>query len=130
MTRIRDTSKKPPKIKHTGKTEPLIDVKKVAKALGADVVVSGPQQTQDGRSYRETIISKTVIRKIKKRIYELDEKNSKDYAILITANGASFWLCAHTAANYVEDFWKRVCGYRFATPSPGNALAVAFYEKK
>lgn len=36
--RIRDTSKKAPRIRHTGPREPLVDPKMVAEALGGEIV--------------------------------------------------------------------------------------------
>ncbi len=131
MTRIRDTSKTQRKIRHTGKTESLVDPIKVAKALGAESTMSGPKRSRDGRNYREVIRNVTISGRIKEKIYELNEKNLKKYTPLIETMGDDFFHCVYIAARNVKDFWKQVYGYRITTSNYLDyTFVVSFYKKK
>ena len=119
-------------IKLIGKTYPRIDPIKVAKALGADTIISGRQQTKDGLKYIEFTSVKKDGRRITRRIYELDKNNTKKYTLLGTAEGTDFWQCVNLAIRFVKkDFQKRICGYYFdKSYTPGCSLSISFYAKK
>lgn len=131
MTRIKITGKTQPQIKHIGKTLPRLDPEKIAKALGADQIMTAPKQAKDGRNYREIVRVSKNKRRSTKRIYELDEKSVEKYAPLGITRGEDFFHCVYLGGRHTENFWERVCGYCFTTSNSSQfKLEVTFYEKK
>lgn len=129
MTRIKDTGKKQPKIKNTGKMESLLDPIKIAKGVGASRVITDEKQTEGGKNYIELISVTKTGRKNKKRIWELNENNAKKLALIGTAGGESLFHCLYLAANHTKNFWDRVCGYRFGVGTP-FPYSISFYKKR
>lgn len=119
------------RIKHIGKTLPLIDPLKVAKALGADTVITGQKQTKNGQNYIEIFSITKNNRRIKRIIYELDKNSAKKYTLLGTAEGMDFFHCIYLAGTHAKNFRKRVYGYCLEEScSPGCNFAISFYAKK
>lgn len=125
MTRIRDTSKKQSRIKNTGKTEPEISWKKVAEGLKADLVAAIRafgvlkirRKKSDGSWETE-------------KVPHLDQKCLSEYILLGTAEGEDENHCLYIAARRVENFWKKVRGYRVVRASPCTAEFYGKLERK
>ena len=116
-------------IRHTGKTYPKVDVKTLAKALGADSV-TGPLTTDDqGREFFEFEVITGDKDSGTKRIYKLSDEDLEKYKLIGEAEGQNFFLCLFVG-RYADNFHNRVYGYRTLEPTqPGMALRIAFYEK-
>lgn len=107
------------------------NTEKIAKILGADMMLNARKQTKDGRIFIELIRFAKNGRQSKKKIYELNEKiNYKKYALIGTARGNDFFHCIYLGATRASNFWERIAGYCIDThsSSEGN-LSIAFYEK-
>lgn len=104
------------------------NLKKLAKAFGADSI-TGPQQVDEqGREYFECdVIAKDGAKSL--RVYKLSDTELTTHKLLGTAEGQSFFLCLFMG-RHVENFHNRVCGYQILKPiQKGMKMRVAFYEK-
>jgi hypothetical protein len=136
MTRIKDTSKTQPKIKHIGKAEQLLDSKKITKNLGAGITFTVKiAQANRHRHYIEIVHYKKNGRRNKKMVYELlNIQEINKFAIMGIAYGMDLFHCIYIAAKHTRNFWQRVIAYsqgcEGAPGSPFYKFVICFYEKK
>lgn len=108
----------------------MVDSRKIAGYLGAEKIVTAPQQTTDGRNYIE-VSSVSRRKRRKKRVYALEKAELQEYVVIETFRGDDFFHCVYLGARCTKDFWKRVRGFRInKRKSSKYKFSISFYEIK
>ena len=130
MTRNDMAKKTEYRIRCTSKGYPKVDVKQLAKALGADSV-TGPLKIDElGREYFEfEVVAGNKDYSGTKRIYKLSDEELEKHKLIGEAEGQDFFFCLFMG-RHAKNFHNRVCGYQVLKPTQkGMETRVAFYEK-
>ncbi len=97
----------------------------VAKGLRSETVI-----TQDKKYLIITNIQEGK-RTVSKKVFEISEKQAKNYKLIGKAQGMNLFHCLYIASKYSKNFRDRVTDYVIVKPTEKRyEFAVAFYENK
>ncbi len=106
-------------------------IKRIAKKLGAVVIVNELESDGSGKEYYEVdIISEGGCKT--QRVCKISEEEaaSGQYKLIGEAEGINFFHCLAIAGNHTKNFHERVAGFTVSRPTmKGTKVRVAFYEK-